>query len=178
VIKKIFLGIPIFLFFLYLSIVLTLPKEGVWYKFEELAQKKSLVFSGDEVRDYFINLTVSNGEILFQNMSVANFSEITIYPFIFFNQIEIKNLKTGKDISQFGDYIFTKASFRHDVSVPEKVVFKGEGNFGKMQGRINVKKRQVDVLLFPNSKTEKNRQLMKFFKKDASLGGYLYYGSF
>jgi hypothetical protein len=178
VIKNIFLGIPIFLFFLYLSTILTLPKEGVWYKFEEFAQKESLVISGDEVRDNFINLNISNGEILFRNLSIANFGKITIYPFVFLNRIEIRNLRTGKDISQFGDYIFTEVTFNHDISAPEKIFFKGEGNFGKLNGRINVKKREIDVLLFPNKKTEKNKQLMKNFKKDDSLGGYLYYGSF
>jgi hypothetical protein len=177
-IKKIFLGIPLFFIFLYISIVLSLPKEGLWFKLEELAQKKSIIISNDEVHDKALFLSVSGGEISFQNLSIGEFTNINIFPLFFFNYIEVSNLRTGKDISQFGDYVFKNIKIRHDISAPKKVVFKGFGNFGEIQGRLNIEKREIDVLLHPNERTKKNRQLMKHFKKDNSTGGYLYYGSF
>jgi hypothetical protein len=178
VIKKLILIPTILILSLYLSVVATLPKEGIWYEFEKRGFEKGLIINGEKLDNSPLSLSVSDGEIIFKSMSVANFKNLELTPLLLFNRVDISDIEMGKDLSQFGEFKIDSLSISHIAISPEKVTFKSEGNFGTLKGRFTIDDKKLDILLFPSDKLKKERAIMKNFKINRDVGGYEYHDQF
>lgn len=161
----------------YIVLIVSLPRESLWFKFEEFLQSSESSISGERVSDGLISIKVEDGEIVASGMSVANFESGDITPLLFYNRIDILNLKIGEDLKQFGDISLDKLTVEHSVIQPIKVMLNGAGSIGEFKGRVNILERTVDILLFPSPQFQKMRAVMKHFKKHEN-GGYVYNGKF
>ncbi|HIC10303.1 MAG TPA: hypothetical protein EYO61_02965 [Campylobacterales bacterium] len=176
-IKKIFQNTFLFLLSFYIVLIVALPKEGLWFKLEEVLKERNIVVDGEEVSDRYISLNIRNGEIVASDMSVAIFENINIYPFLFFNRIDIENLQVGKDFPQFGDIYLDNLIVTNSIVKPTKLLLDGNGSIGNFKGRIDISKRTIDILLYPSEKVKKMRAVMRYFKEYKD-GGYIYNGKF
>ena len=175
--KKILINISLFLIIFFVALIFTLPKEAIWFKFENLVYQKEIVIDGEKITENPIFLNLQNGEIIFSGMSVAYFEEMNILPLLFYDKISIQNIKIGKDMQQFKELSMKNLDFEYSVIHPVKLLFSGDGDFGRLKGRINFKENKVDILLFPTDQFKKVRFIMKHFKKHEN-GGYVYNAKF
>jgi len=176
-IKKVFLNISLFLLIFLVALILTLPKKAVWFKFEELAYQKEVVIDGETLNENPLFLTVENGEIIFSGMSIATFEIAKILPLLIYDSITIENIRVGKDMTQFKELSMDSLGIEYSIFLPLKLMLNGVGDFGELKGRVNLKEKTIDILIFPTEKFKKVRVIMKHFKKHEN-GGYIYNAKF
>jgi hypothetical protein len=176
-IKKILLNILIFFIALFVATILTLPKENLWFKMEELAFKKEVIFSDEILSSNPVFLNIENLTLSVAGMEALKFEKAQVLPLLFFNTIEISNLNVGKDLQQFKEIAIEKLVVTYSVFQPIKIFLDGEGEFGTLKGRVNVLENTIDILLFPSEKLKKVNEIMKHFKK-LENGGYVYNAKF
>ena len=138
-------------------------------------EKYNIVITDEQVNSFTPILELSNGKIDYSGMEVAKFETSSIFQ-LFYNSINIYNIKVGKDFQQFRELDFNKLSAEYSVGQYQKVFVFGEGSFGEIKGRINILDRTIDLLLIPTENFKKN-SLIGMFKKHDN-GGYIYNGKF
>ena len=175
--KKIFKNGLIALISFYIIFIISLPREGLWFKFEEMLNSQKTIIADETLSDGIVSLTVEHGEVITSGMSVANFDRGEITALLFYNRIYINNLNIGEDLKQFGNIYLDNLIIEQSIIQPYKIILNGVGSVGEFKGRVNIKERTVDILLFPSEQFKKMRGIMKHFKK-YEQGGYIYNGKF
>lgn len=175
--KKAIINFAIFISIFFIFLIFTLPKDGIWFKFEELAYKKGLVIDGEDISSNPIFLNIKNGDIIFSGMHIASFDKINILPLLFYNSISLNNIKIGEDIQQFKELSMDNLNITYSAIFPTKLMLNGFGSFGELKGRINLQTNSIDLLIFPTERFKKVRIIMKHFKRHEN-GGFVYNARF
>ena len=155
--KKFFLA----LFGFYIGIIVFMPKESLFYKVLETADKKGInVISKTYQTPIF--LEIKNAKIFYLKMPSAQIQKIKIYPFLVYNRIDAKNITL-----KIGDYKIKNLNIIYIPFLNAKI--KGEASFGTFEGYANFKEIKIYI---KNPK----RDIKGFLRKDNK--GYFYYERF
>ncbi len=163
--KKLLLALA----FLY-ALIIFLPKTQAYYALEHKLKKFEVVLNKETTRDFLGVFSVNDGQVFYQNMYAGAIENISIYPFVFYNQINIKNAKFSKNLRQILPQNIDGLNFKYTPFYPFKVFISGEGDFGSLSGGVNLKNKKVKLILTP-SKEFANSPLIGQFRK--TKDGYI-----
>jgi hypothetical protein len=175
--KKILINTTLFLTLLYVGLIVSMPREGLWFKMEEFLYSQKTIIDGETISNTPYSLVIENANLVYENMSALTFKEGEIVALLFYNQINLTDLRTGADFSQFKNLSLDSLQIEHSVIKPTKLMLRGAGEIGEFKGRVDVVEKTIDILLYPSDKFKKMRAVMGYFKKHEN-GGYVYNGKF
>jgi hypothetical protein len=159
--KKFFL----FLLGLFLGFVLFMPKDNLYYTLQNFLQKQNIYINSDIKNN--ISLNLKNGTVYYNKMDIAKFKKIYVFPFVFYNEI-----KAEKVTLNIGNYKINSLRAFYSIFFPVKIFIKGESNFGKIGGYVDLIKREAKIYIYNLT----NSALKQFLIKDKK--GYFYYAKF
>jgi hypothetical protein len=159
--KKIFL----FLAGLLIGLIVFMPKDNLYYTLQNYL-KKEKIYINSNIKSG-LSLKLKNGIVYYKGMDILKFKNINIFPFIYYNEINGQNIKLN-----MGDYRINTIKIIYIVFYPVRIFLKGESNFGKIKGYIDLIKREVRIYIL--NLTDKS--LKRFLQKDKK--GYFYYAKF
>lgn len=163
--KKLLWGLAWFLLFVYLLIGF-LPKAGLYYLGEQALAENKVYVTGEKVSDTFLGLSLSGGEIYFEGILVAPVPEIRLTTLLFYNGLTVAPFRFSDQVSDFVPPEFGGLRVVHSVLAPHKVRIEGSGDFGSLNGEVNLLERRVEVLFTPSGAVSKNYpSLLRYFKK-------------
>jgi hypothetical protein len=150
---------------LILGIIIFMPKDNLFF----LAQKelaRQNVYINADIKNKPSALKLNNGTVYINQMDIMRFDACKITPFIFYNDVKCANVNVA------GQYEIKKIDVSYSVVNPLKVIIKGNGNFGKIDGSIDVLKKEGKIYILNIT----NPLIKKILKKDNK--GYYYYVKF
>ena len=155
----------LFLFGLFMGIIIFMPKDNLYYTLQSFLKKQNIYINSDIKSS--VALELKNGTVYYNQMDVLKFEKIDVFPFIFYNQINVKNVKLN-----IGNYNIDSVKIFYTPFYPVKVFIKGQSNFGKLDGYVDLIKREIKIYI--NNLT--NNSVKNFLRKDKK--GYFYYAKF
>jgi hypothetical protein len=156
--KKFFLFLAGFL----MGLIIFMPKDNLYYTFQDYLKKENIYINSD-IKSR-ISLYLKNGVVYYNGMDISKFENTEILPFIFYNQIKGKNITLN-----IGNYKINSLNIVYTVFYPIKIFVKGDSSFGKIDGEVNLIKKEVKIYI----KNLTNNSLKRFLRKDNK--GYFYY---
>ena len=156
----------IFLVGLIIGFIVFMPKKNLYFTFQHFLQKEK-IYINSEINSNLISLNLKNGTIFYKGIDAVKFKDIFIYPFLFFNNLNATNIKID-----FGNLNINNLDFTYSIINPLKVYIKGDSNFGKIDGIIDLVNRKIKVYILNLN----NSTLKAILKKDKK--GYFYYELF
>ena len=158
--------------FIYLLFILA-PKTEGFYLLEEFLQTKKVVFSNEKHVDFGLMFHVKNPTIYFDSIKAGSIENSSLLFTLFYNRVSVKNFVIAKDFKDFfpGDIEILKAT--HTILFPHIIKLQGRGEFGELEGEVNLVQREMRVLVRASGVlSRKYGQLLRGFKKTKE--GYLY----
>jgi len=148
---------------LYLGLFVFMPKESLFFTVQKILNQKD-IYINSNVKNSFFSLILKKSTIFYNKIDIAKIENIEIFPYLFYNLIEADDIKMS-----FGNYKIKNLNLVYNVIDPFNFKIYGKSNFGKIEGGINLKKRELKVYIL----NLKDLKLRRFLKKDKK--GYFYY---
>ena len=155
----------VFIVGLFLGLIVFMPKDNLYFTLQKYLAKEN-IYINSKINS-FNTLNLENGTVYYNGMDIITFNKIEILPFVFFNKIDVNNLKIKLE-----NLDIKKADITYSVLNPLKVYIKGSSNFGDIDGEIDLIKRKIKIYILNLN----NRFLKNMLKKDKK--GYFYYAAF
>ncbi|MBU0631598.1 hypothetical protein KKA17_03045 [bacterium] len=172
-VKKIALFFIYFLFFL-LAVVYFAPKEGLYYLLEQKLKPYGVVVSDEKIRENGFTLRLEDADIYVQSIESAKISSIDTSLFLLFNRMKIKDVRLNDISAAFMPTKIEEISVNHSIVNPLVLHVKAYGDFGEIDGKINLLGKQVRAVLKPSGiMLQKYQNTLRLFVKDQK-GEYIY----
>jgi hypothetical protein len=138
-----------------------MPKTRLYYGVEKALQPSQIVIADERLHETPLALQVEKGKLFFKDIEMADFEDITIYPDILFNLIEVKHLKKNRAISLLPEITIEKLLLFYTPLYPIKAWIKGESSLGSIKGYVDLRKKRVRIDLFTSHLPQQLQSLMK-----------------
>ncbi len=162
----------VFIITFYLALLLFMPKLYLWYGVEKVLNTHNIQIESKIKETKLSSLSLQNGTIFFKGKKIVSLKEIDFLPLIFFNKITLNNLRYHNRYPIFSQ----KTVLTHSLIHPITIKITSNGNFGDIEGNINMKKREIVLTIKPTEKFENSKLFKKLFHK--SDKGYLHESTF
>ncbi len=160
-------------FCLFFIIIAFLPKENIYYKAEEILKEQKVVLSGENTTDILGVFNISDAKIYYDSIKVGKIENIRIFPFVFFNVLNISNANFSDELRNFLPKNIDSFNIFMTAFYPISAYISGSGDFGEISGYINFYSREMKIKLKPTQKFLKTyKSLAREFKKVE--GEYVY----
>jgi len=155
-----------FLIGFYIGFIIFMPKNELIFTIEKYLKKENIYINAN-YKEHLFNEEIKNAKIFINSINLIKFKNAKIFPFIFYNKINIKNI-----LIHFQNLKINYLNISHSIINPFKVFITGDSNFGKINGFIDLKNRILKVYIINLT----NKNLKSFLRRDKK--GYFYYEKF
>ena len=157
--------ILIFLIGFYIGVIVFIPKDNIYFTIQKYLSKEK-IYINSNIKSNILDLSLNNSIVYYNGMDLIRFKSIKAFLFLFFNEIKANKIKLN-----LGNYIIYHLRLIYYIFNPTNILIKGDSNFGKIDGKIDLLKRYVKVYIKLT-----NNNLKAFLRKDKK--GYYYYAKF
>jgi hypothetical protein len=170
--KKVFLLIVSFL----VGVIIFMPKENLLYTLGKELKKDNIEIVSDEIRDRLIDLDMKNVLLIYDGIEALRIKEIDIKPWMLYNKIEAFDIAPSKSLSNMLNIKAKHLTIIQSIIDMKKAHISGDGDFGVIEGEIDLGKRVIKIILHPKSSFKNSQLLRDYFKKGKE--GYIYESKF
>ena len=162
----------IILLVIYLSLIFFLPKKELYFFGESQLTKYKAIIGEEQIRDRFFDLELKNGKLFIDEIDMASFEKINIYPTFFINKVKLQNFSPTKSLQKIMPVEIRNLVLFHTIFNPLKIDIKIGGNFGDGEGVVDLDKKFVKIYLKPKKESKSFSKIKKFLKKTKE--GWIY----
>ena len=145
------------------------PKQELYYLLEKSLKENNIIISNETIKDTWIGLKIDHADIYVEGAKIATNRELNFIFLFLYTKLSIEDLKIDTSLHSVAPKKINRLIATYSVLNPLKVILKGEGSVGKIEGTIAITERKIEIL-FPKPKDLKT--VKKFLKKDAKKGWY------
>ena len=151
----------ILLFFVVL--IGSFPKDNLIFSLQKELKTKNIYINFKQIEDYSFELFLKDTNVVYNNISFMDASELKAKIFFLYNTIEGKDIKLN-----FQNIILKKVNLTYTVLAPKKILINGISNVGVIDGNINLLNNHLKIYFI----NLKNKDIKYFLKHDNK--GYFY----
>jgi hypothetical protein len=167
--KKIF---TIFIFF-YISLILFLPRENIYFTLEKQLQKMTISLSNETIENKFYYTKISDASIIWEDTEIGLIESISLKPWIFYNSFEIENIIFNGDVREFLPKKIEKIYLKQSIFSPKTLFIDAKGDFGKINGFLDEEENKLHLeLVLSDEGNLKYRPFLTKFKYSNNLWIY------
>jgi len=165
-VRKASLSLVFIIVFIFM-IAFLLPKKNLVYFIQEQFQTSQILLSFDTIDEYNFGVEIKNLKLHLDKVLLLNSKNTSITSLIIYNKIALKRIVLSDIAKEFlpqhVEYIIFKSSLLNFL----KITFKAKGEFGKMQGFVDIMARKIFIVLTPSVIMKKRyfRTLQYFTQK-------------
>lgn len=156
---------------IYLSIVFFMPKEELLYTVLNIAQKQKVQVSIKEQHDRGFYQSLEDLTISYDSSKYAVVDSANIMPLLFLNKISLSTVRASSSFKTILPFVADSISLTYHIFNPLAISISGDGDFGSLDGEINLDTKKLKILVTPSKDFEEST-LIKQFKKTKE--GYIY----
>lgn len=127
----------------WLSIVVLMPKQELYYKLEEALDGYEIQLNEKTLEEGWFSVTLKDVTVYAKGIDVATIKEVKLSTFLFYSRIALESLHLDDTLKRMVPQKTDKAVIVHSVLSPLDVSIEASGSFGAMAGRANLKERKV-----------------------------------
>jgi hypothetical protein len=170
--KKIFKLFIYFLIFILFTLIL-LPKNSIYNLLEQELSKQNIIISDEKRDEKLLNLKVSDAIVYYQGIEGANINSINFFSLLLYSEIEVDDVKLLQSLSSFFPPYVKNIILKHSVLDYRNIDIYSEGDFGVLNGNIDLIKRTLILNLEASNKMKKQyTRVLKQMKLEE--GKYVY----
>ncbi len=152
-------------FFLFILLLwLLAPKQEFYYLLEKSLKKSNIVISNETITDTWIGIKIDHADIYIEGAKIASNKELNFIFLFLYAKLSLDDLEMVIGPKKIEHFTAT-----YSILNPLKVILKGRGSIGEIDGNIFLKERRVEILF---SKPKNLETIKKFLKRDAKKGWY------
>ena len=159
-----------------LLIIILIPKEKLYFTFEELLLEKNIVLSGESLENRYLYLDIQNASVMMDNIKLATIENIRLTPWILFNQITISSVTFSPLYRPFFPGTIESMTLTYSLFHPLSVQLHGEGDFGECNGEVDLIDQKVRLVF--EATPELRRYPLLVFKLHTEKEGLVYETNF
>ena len=164
-VKRFFLGSLLFLIFL----IVLAPKRELYYKLEHELKKRDIIISDEDFKPNPFGFTITNANIYFKGLKVANFDSLDLKIFYLYDKLEAKSIRVDKSIRELGQGSIPIDSIdnlviKFTVLKPYKISIEANGSFGDAMGGLYFNPNRLFIRIV---KPKNIAPIRQFLQKDA-----------
>lgn len=145
---RLFIYLIVFIF----SIMIFLPKESIYNFAEKQLVKNEIIISNEKKEETSFSLLLSDANIYYQGINVANVNKASITSYLFYTKISIKTVKLLDSLESMAPTPINNIELSYSVLDYQKAKIKGSGAFGKISGNIDLINRVAYIELEASKK--------------------------
>lgn len=127
----------------WLSIVVLMPKQELYYKLEEALDGYEIQLNEKTLEEGWFSVTLKDVTVYAKGIDVATIKEVKLSTFLFYSRIALESLHLDDTLKRMVPQKTDKAVIVHSVLSPLDVSIEASGSFGAMAGRADLKERKV-----------------------------------
>jgi len=170
--KKLLIALMIFL----IGIVLFMPKEHLFFTLRKYLKKEHIEILSSSLSDRWLYLNMDDALLIYDGIESLEAKRVIIKPWIFYNQIEAKDLLPVKSLRNILNIKADDLKITQNIFKPMIANLVADGKFGEISGYIDLKKRTIHLLLRANKGFENSKVVRDYFRK--SKEGLVYESNF
>lgn len=128
---------------LWFALLLFMPKQELYFTLEKELAKQDIEINEQSIEEGIFSLNLINPVIYVKGIKVATIEKINIFTLIFHADINIKSLILDDSLKSFAPQKIDVANISYSLFSPFKVMIAGNGSFGVMYGRADLKERTL-----------------------------------
>lgn len=136
----------LYLFYIFLMVVILLPKEKFYFTMESLLAEHHLFINHETLIERFFYLDAENGDVLIDNQAIASIENIRISPWIFYNRLSFSNLTVLPLYRSFFPGKIDTVTMTYSLLNPLEIVIQGEGDFGRFSGGYDLMNHKLRIV--------------------------------
>jgi len=148
-------------FLLLIFLVIFAPKEQIYYLLEKKLSKEGIVISNEKFSDNLYGVTISDADIYFEGINIAKVQTIDLKILFLYDELKIESVKIDKGIQNILPKYIDNLSATYSIIKPNKIILKGAGSFGELEGYIDLNKIFIRI-----TNPKDISSIRKFLKKD------------
>ena len=157
-------------FFLFILLLwLLAPKQELYYLLEKSLKENNIIISNETLKDSWIGLKIDHADIYVEGAKIATNRELNFIFLFLYVKLSLNDLEIDKSLHTVAPKKIDNLTATYSVLNPLKIILKGSGSVGEIDGTVALKERKIEIL-FPKPKDLKT--VKKFLKKDAKKGWY------
>ena len=135
------------LFFLWIVMIMLMPKKSLWYETESFLKNKDIIFHDENLRENFLGLEIKEAQLYVGAIHAARIASIDMTTLGFYNSLSVEDFFIAKELQLLKGFYIKKLSAYY---VPfSDVIIEAEGNFGTLTGFIDLGKRRIELEIQP-----------------------------
>ena len=146
------------------------PKTNLYYFLEKNLLKYNVILSNENTTENLMSLDVNNVDVYYRKSPFAIIEKSSFLCTLFVNKITLENVTLSKV-----PLTINFLEFNYGTMNPTNIDIQSYGSFGKLNGKVNLLDRKVNLILHLKSKELLNSEYAYLIKKmKYSKGEYRY----
>jgi len=159
--KKIFKLCIYFLFFI-LFLLIFLPKESIYNLLEQKLSQQNIIISDEKRNEKLLSLDIKNANVFYNEVKGVNIRDINFFSLLVYSKVEVNDVKLLESLSSFFPPFIKNIELKHSVLDYQNINISSLGDFGLLNGKIDLLNRVLILNLDPSS--EMKRKYIKVLK--------------
>jgi hypothetical protein len=156
----------------YLAFIAFMPKENIYYTLLNQLKSERILITQESLSDDLFSLKGEEISIFYDGIESVNADSFSLLPFGIYNKFEAINVRASKELKKMFKYSADKVEIVYAVWDYKRAKIYAEGDFGTIEGELDILGQRVKLLLDPSPSFEKSPIIREYFKK--SEEGYSY----
>ena len=170
--KKIFKLFIYFLIFVLFTLIL-LPKVSMYNLLEQELSKQNIIISDEKRDEKLLSLIVNDAKVYYQGIEGANINSIAFFSSLLYSKVEVRDVKLLQSLSSFFPPYIENVVLKHSILDYKNINISSFGEFGVLNGNIDLINRTLVFKLKASSKMKK--QYLRVLKQmKLEEGEYIY----
>ena len=161
-----------------LLLIAFIPVKNLYFLAQTHLQKRNLFINQQEISRFFVQHSINKGEVFFEDIKALSFDELSINPWLLYNQVAIYDIRILEALKAFLPVKIEFVKLSYTLFYPIQIGITSKGDYGEAEGEIDLLKRTVTIRLSTSYKMRKSYpKLLSMMKKldDKTLkNGYIY----
>jgi hypothetical protein len=139
----------LFLFLFIIIGLLFIPKDGLYFTFEEKLESHNLFINHEEVTQSFDTLIINHPSIVYDNTNIGTFETVSVKLNGFYNDLTFDSFHPSDVFFPLFPGSVSTIRVEHSLWHPYLLSFKGDGDIGTFSGVIDCDTKKIHLEILP-----------------------------
>ena len=158
---------------LWLSILVLMPKQELYYKFEETLAAYDIKLNETDIDTGWFSITLKDVTLYAKGINVGSIKEVKLFTLLFYNRMALESLHLDDSLKHMMPQETEQAVAVYSIFSPLGVSLEASGSFGGMEGFADLREKKVRLDFNESKKIEMLKPQLKQDEK-----GWFYETSF
>jgi hypothetical protein len=117
-----------------------MPKKELYYTLEHQLAKSNIQMNEGSIDEGIFGLDIADVDVYAQGIKVAHIDNIDFTTFLFYNSIELQNVKVDSSLKSMAPQDIESVDITYSIINPLKVYISAHGDFGEVDGYLDSNK--------------------------------------